>query len=237
MPSSRFAGSSPIAGDLRLVHHQPVEHQAAGDDLARERRRLLRACAAATASRRSARRPPAATSRRQRRVHTRRPRVDQIEVLAAVDHQRHLVGRAAASAARSTVGYATTTSSRSSHSASGSVKARMPVSPALERPVDQRPAAHRLRRQPHALPARPAQQIGGVRVERVEVDAANGGSRSAVAASRACSTTCTLLTAVRCARVPRFAGETTPSPGRPCRRGAGEPMGRRSRPGGESPPS
>jgi hypothetical protein len=42
--------------------------------------------------------------------------------------------------------------------------------PGVERPVDQRPAAHRLGRQPYALAARAAQQVGRVRVERVEID-------------------------------------------------------------------
>jgi len=90
-------------------------------------------------------------------------------VLAAVDHQRHPVGRR-----------------RQRRAVDGRVRDHHVLAvqpqrlsqgegedagqPGLERPVDQRPAAHRLRRQPHALPARPAQQIGGVRVERVEVD-------------------------------------------------------------------
>jgi hypothetical protein len=46
--------------------------------------------------------------------------------------------------------------------------------PGVQCAVDQRPAAHGLGRQPHALAAGAAQQVRGVGVERVEVDRGEG---------------------------------------------------------------
>ena len=45
-----------------------------------------------------------------------------------------------------------------------------PLQPGAQRAVDQRPHPHGLRRQPDRLAARAPQQVGGVGVERVEVD-------------------------------------------------------------------
>ena len=174
------------ARDVRLVAHQPVEHELRPrGDLARQRRRRLRRVhrrALGADPHPAAERPPARVDVEadpHRRVRGRaRRRGSASRCSTRVDHHRDPLARGAArELAQRRAGRRSGRRRRrrrgrapASHSASGSVKARMPCRPAPSARSISARHAHGLRRQPDRLAARAAQQVGGVGVEGVEVD-------------------------------------------------------------------
>ena len=210
------------AGDLRLVHHQPVELEPAGGDLARQLRRLR-----GGAQRRplgsdpypAAERPPAGVD-----VQAHAAAVEQLEVLAASTISV-MPSRGSRSAARFTVGYATTVSVAPQPQRLGQRERQQPAEPG-------RPALGRSARGsgPTWWPAgRPCRRPARSRSAALESNAsrstaANGGSRSAVARFRwSCKSR--TVSAVRFAKVPRFVGDINAEfPHGLGRRGTGEPQ-------------
>jgi hypothetical protein len=94
-------------------------------------------------------------------------------VLATVGHQRHALGqRGERAAVDGRVRHYDVVAPEPQRL--GQREREDPGQPGVQRAVDQRPAAHRFRGQPDALAARAALEIGGIGVERVEVE---GGER------------------------------------------------------------
>ena len=181
-PSTRVAGRAVAdAGDLRLVHQQSVQRESGpGDDRARQVRGLLRRVqrrALGADPHPAAERPPAGVDVD---AHAHRPAAvrDQVELLAAVDHQRDPVTRGALRklpqrrAIHGRVRDHHVVGARLGQPQRLRQREREdPLESRAQRAVGERPAADRLGRQPHRRSAaRAAQQIGGVGVERVEVD-------------------------------------------------------------------
>ena len=177
----RVAGRAVAdAGDLRLVHQQPVQLQPGpGGDRARQVRGLL-----GRAQRRAlgadphpaAERPPAGVDV-DAHAHRPAPGRDQVELLAAVDHHGDPVTRGAV---RQLPQRRAIHGRVRDHHVVGAGRGQPqrlrqreredPLESRAQRAVGERPAADRFRRQPHRRSAGAAQQIGGVGVERVEVD-------------------------------------------------------------------
>ena len=170
------------AGDLRLVRHQPDQAEAGpGGDRARPARRRPRPSAAASGARRRGRAGRAGARRRRGRGRPAAPgrrvgrddRVDEVELVDAVDHERDRGGAAARTAAssaqRGPVGgrvadqdVVADARSRRSQIASGSVYAITPCQPGrASTSREHLAAAHRLAGDPDRLaggPVRPARR-------------------------------------------------------------------------------
>jgi hypothetical protein len=171
-----------------LVAHQPVEPQLRPrHDLTRERRRLVRrphGRAPRADADAAAQRPPARVDiqRHQDRAAAdlAHRRHGQVEVLDAVGHDRHALARpggegAQGSAVDRGIGDdEVLVAVARQPQRLGQREGEDPLHPRLERPLDQRAAADGLRGQPDRRPAGAAQEVGGVAIERFQVDHGKG---------------------------------------------------------------